>query len=189
MPRFRKKPLEIDAFQMTEAARWNNEDWPSWLNFAWNADPGEGAVWTDPDDRAGSKLVIGTFEGVYRVSWDDWIVRGVQGEIYAIKPDIFEVTYEPAGKSAREKLAEGRDHLTVSGAFQSDKYIWCPAGFVPLKLRDPGARDLLAEYARRRGIIDGEFARDLFEALRNTPEKENAGYGSFEKIEGGEEDA
>lgn len=82
----------------------------------------------------------------------------------------------------REELAEGRDHLTVTGTFQSDKYPWCPAGFVPLKLTDPAARDLLYEYARRRGAIDSEFERDLNEALANVPEKPNAGYAPFETV-------
>ena len=32
---------------------------------------------------------------VHRVSWDDWIIQGVKGELYACKPDIFAATYEP----------------------------------------------------------------------------------------------
>ncbi len=83
----------------------------------------------------------------------------------------------------REELAEGRDHLTVTGTFQSDKYPWCPAGFVPLKLTDPAARDLLHEYARRRGAIDSEFERDLIEALANVPEKLNTEYAPFARVE------
>lgn len=79
----------------------------------------------------------------------------------------------------REEFAEGRDHLTVSGTFQSDKYDWCPAGFVPLKITDPAARDLLAEYARRREPIDAEFPRDLLEALENIPAEPNPNYKPF----------
>lgn len=69
--------------------------------------------------------------------------------------------------TGREPLAEGREHLTVSGTFQSDKYPWCPAGFVALKLTDLLACDLLVEYAERHKIThrDDEFARDLLEAL------------------------
>ncbi len=90
---------------------------------------------------------------------------------------------KPKPISHREELAEGRDHLTVTGNFQSDKYLWCPAGFVPLKLTDPAARDLLDEYGRRRGAIDPEFQRDLLEALNNVPTKPNAGYKSFETVQ------
>ncbi len=70
--------------------------------------------------------------------------------------------------NGREALARDREHLTISGTFQSDKYPWCPAGFVPLKLTDSMARDLLLIYARRRAEVDKEFERDLVEALDRT---------------------
>ena len=41
-------------------------------------------------------LHIETLEGTLHVSPDDWVIRGVQGEFYPCKPDIFEQTYEPA---------------------------------------------------------------------------------------------
>ena len=95
--KYRKKPVVIEAFQMTEERRWNNVDWPEWLHKAWNMpDLTEGALCIDPDDPAKEKLVIGTLEGVHRVAWGDWIIQGVKGEIYACKPDIFEQTYELA---------------------------------------------------------------------------------------------
>lgn len=65
----------------------------------------------------------------------------------------------------REELANGREHLTVTNEFQSDKYPWCPAGFVPLKVTDPMATTLLRVYAARRRVVDKEFSRDLEEAL------------------------
>lgn len=68
-------------------------------------------------------------------------------------------------ESRRLELKEGREHLTVTNQFQSDKYPWCPAGFVPLKVTDPLAMDLLSQYADRRKVIDAEFTRDLLEAL------------------------
>lgn len=68
-------------------------------------------------------------------------------------------------KPRRELLKEGREHLTVTNEFQSDKYPWCPAGFVPIKVTDPMAIDLLLIYAERRKTIDVEFTRDLKEAL------------------------
>lgn len=95
MPKFRKKPIVIDAFQMTEARRDDNSEWPDWLNLAWNMDHGEGALFIDADDFARHRLVIGTKEGVYRVTWNDWIIKGIAGELYACKPDIFAATYEP----------------------------------------------------------------------------------------------
>lgn len=65
----------------------------------------------------------------------------------------------------RLELKEGREHLTVTNEFQSDKYQWCPVGFLPIKITDPLAMDLLSEYADRRRIIDAEFSRDLNDAL------------------------
>ena len=65
----------------------------------------------------------------------------------------------------REELAEGREHLTVTNEFQSDKYPWCAAGFVPLKVTDPMATTLLWAYAGRRRVVDKEFTRDVEEAL------------------------
>ena len=98
MIKYRKKPVVIEAFQMTEERRGDNRDWPWWLNYAWCKDyPQEGAVWPEkyPHSDGADRLCIGTLEGVQVVSWDDYIIRGVKGEIYACKPDIFEATYEP----------------------------------------------------------------------------------------------
>ena len=44
----------------------------------------------------GDSLLIKTPEGTMRADPGDWIIRGVKGEIYPCKPDIFEATYEPA---------------------------------------------------------------------------------------------
>ena len=48
------------------------------------------------NSRGHDRLVIQTLEGVLTVSWNDYIIQGVQGELYPCKPDIFEATYEPA---------------------------------------------------------------------------------------------
>jgi hypothetical protein len=39
-------------------------------------------------------LLIHTLEGVHQANPGDWIIRGVKGELYPCKPDIFEMTYE-----------------------------------------------------------------------------------------------
>ncbi len=97
--KYRKKPIVIEAFQMTEKRRNDNFDWPGWLHRAWNTE-GEGSLFIDPDDPERQRLVIGTLEGVYRVQWGDWIIQGIKGELYACKPDIFEATYDPATEEA-----------------------------------------------------------------------------------------
>lgn len=98
MNKFRKKPVVIEAFQMTKDRRASNEDWPNWMHKAWNQNYGTpGAVSCEewPNSDGTDRLQITTLEGVMRVEWGDWIIRGVQGELYPCKPDIFAATYEP----------------------------------------------------------------------------------------------
>lgn len=44
--------------------------------------------------RDNHQLIIPTLEGDHRANPGDWIIKGVQGELYPCKPDIFEATYE-----------------------------------------------------------------------------------------------
>ncbi|RTK95529.1 MAG: hypothetical protein EKK64_06820 [Neisseriaceae bacterium] len=80
---------------MTKARRWDNRDWPEWLNRAWDLNSGTvGALQVTEGDR--ELLEIVTLEGIHRITWDDWIIQGINGELYPCKPDIFEKTYEQA---------------------------------------------------------------------------------------------
>ena len=97
--KYRKKPVVIEAFQMTKERRTDNRDWPEWLNRAWNMDfANAGAVSCEdyPNSTGTDRLVIRTLEGVHLVDWNDWIIQGVKGELYPCKPDIFAATYENA---------------------------------------------------------------------------------------------
>ena len=106
MGKFVKRPIEIEAFQMTKERRWDNSEWPNWLHKAWQMEPSEGALWCDYDnaDKKESeakntplkkeRLFLGTLEGVYKIQWNDWIIQGIKGELYPCKPDIFEATYD-----------------------------------------------------------------------------------------------
>lgn len=90
--KYRKKPVVIEAFQMTKERRRDNSEWPEWLNYAWNCADGEtGGVWCID---GGEELFCGTLEGQHEISFGDYIIKGVKGEIYPCKPDIFEMTYE-----------------------------------------------------------------------------------------------
>lgn len=94
---YRKKPVVISAFQMTRERRQDNKDWPEWLNEAWNRNHTQvGAVYPEayPNSDGTDRLVILTLEGTHLVSFGDWIIRGVSGELYPCKPDIFALTYE-----------------------------------------------------------------------------------------------
>ena len=93
--RYRKRPVVIEAFQMTREARVDNRDWPSWLNRAWNLSRSEpGAVFPTIAGTGDGTVSINTLEGQnHFVSFDDWIIQGVQGDLHPCKPDIFSQTH------------------------------------------------------------------------------------------------
>lgn len=90
MSKFRKKPVVIEAIQYT-GERVAAVDVPLWLVAAMHT-----RVVTPSGDGEPEALYINTLEGRMTVSVGDWIIRGVKGELYPCKPDIFEATYEPA---------------------------------------------------------------------------------------------
>ena len=86
--RFRKRPLVVDAVRCVDVLRAVGEDrsgLPGWIADAY----GKG------DLVLPGALRIRTLEGWMTAGRDDWIVRGVEGEIYPCKASVFEVTYEP----------------------------------------------------------------------------------------------
>lgn len=94
MAKFRKKPVVIEAHQLTPDGMLADTYWPDWLKAAFDADEresGNPAIWIEADGWH-----CGTLEGPHKITPNDWIIRGVKGEIYPCKPDIFEATYEPA---------------------------------------------------------------------------------------------
>lgn len=82
MPLFRKKPVVIEAVQYGPYTA------PS-LDVVLFLD-GAGARATSDG------IIIPTLEGDHLARPGDWIIKGVSGEFYPCKPDIFEKTYEPA---------------------------------------------------------------------------------------------
>ncbi|MEU4225816.1 hypothetical protein AB0F17_16100 [Nonomuraea sp. NPDC026600] len=84
MPRFRKRPVEIEAVQ------WTGDN----VNELWDAFSAENIY--GPTEKNPDWLIITTLEGDMRANVGDWIIKGVQGELYPCKPDIFEATYEAA---------------------------------------------------------------------------------------------
>lgn len=84
--KFRKKPVEIDAWQFTMPPT----PMPQWLSHAIV----QGCVVAAPIQEMPRYLTIYTLEGPRKASEGDWIIRGVKGELYPCKPDIFNLTYE-----------------------------------------------------------------------------------------------
>lgn len=79
--RYRKKPVVIEAIQYTSE---NVQALCEWLPFQLIMSENDG-------------LVIPTMEGEMTGSVGDWIIKGIQGEFYPCKPDIFQATYELVG--------------------------------------------------------------------------------------------
>ncbi len=106
--KYRKRPLEVEAFQFTKARRQDNSQWPQWLHMAWNRDwDSIGSFQTrvhHTDPFYDESVVLVTPEGVMDVKWNDWIVRGIVHELYPCKPHIFEATYEPITEPAKSDL-------------------------------------------------------------------------------------
>ena len=93
MGKYRKKPVVIEAVQYKGQSI-------TILDFCTEAEcaslmfrPAEYVV-----DR---KVIIATLEGNMEASYGDWIIRGVNGELYPCKPDIFAKTYEPVDDAAK----------------------------------------------------------------------------------------
>lgn len=87
MPKYRKKPVVIEAMEVTrdgwtDIISWAHKDRPPLANsICFPADGG---------------LLIRTLEGDMHARIGDFVIKGVKGEFYPCKPDIFAATYEPA---------------------------------------------------------------------------------------------
>lgn len=84
----RKRPVEVEAMQLTES---NAEELSSW---AMSTTPLGKLIPAVPSAAGDGTMVIHTLEGTMLAQIGDWIVRGVKGEFYPVKPEIFEQTYE-----------------------------------------------------------------------------------------------
>ena len=80
--KYRKKPVVI------EAVKWTGE------NEAEIGDLSNDATYTFDYSVKPTVLTIDTLEGTHLANVGDFIIRGVKGELYPCKPDIFEMTYE-----------------------------------------------------------------------------------------------
>lgn len=88
MSKFRKKPVVIDAFKWTGGPD-QTED-PEWAVDEIK----RGKIFFEGEGTPDVKLKIATPEGVMTADVGDYIIRGVKGEVYPCKPDIFEMTYD-----------------------------------------------------------------------------------------------
>ena len=95
--KFRKKPVVIEAMQWKGVPNPIGADAESEMDYFEKFDQ-----WAEKNQGdvkimySGSQLMVPTLEGVMIASPGDWLIKGVKGEIYPCKPDIFDATYEIA---------------------------------------------------------------------------------------------
>ena len=90
MPNFRKKPAVIEARQLT----WDNiEEVMAWCGATRHYTP-------KPFRSVGGIYVPVSATEEVQTHFGDWVIKGVAGEFYPCKPDIFDATYEPADGEA-----------------------------------------------------------------------------------------
>ena len=86
--KFRKRPVVIEAFKWTGGP--DQAEDPEWIVEA----IASSKVRIHKSETLGVCLLIETLEGTHQASPGDWIIKGIKGELYPCKPDIFEETYE-----------------------------------------------------------------------------------------------
>ena len=95
MAEYRKKPVVIEAVQLR---------WDTWSEMCDHAGVGKLADGKPEGKMDGENisLAIPTLEGLMTADENDWIIRGVKGELYPCKPDIFAATYESVEEAPEE---------------------------------------------------------------------------------------
>jgi len=105
--KYRKKPVVVEAFQLTDRWMINNADWPEWLHAACS----QRKVLPTRDVYGRDLLKLQRVHGVVEMaSPGDWLVLERDGEISFWRSDLFEATYEPAVEDLQCRLeaAEGK---------------------------------------------------------------------------------
>lgn len=75
--KYKKRPTVVEAVQLTQEHLGPIREWLDTSN-----------------EPCADGLMIQTLEGRMLASWGDWIVKGVKGEFYPVRRDIFEITYD-----------------------------------------------------------------------------------------------
>ena len=134
--RFTKRPVTIEAIQ------WDGTPSGATPIIGWILSHDHSADYCAPgewDHETNAAYIrITTLEGNMLASRSDWIIRGVQGEFYPCKPDIFEATYEPAAKHQGAPNADGPTDAEVQA---TGRAIFEEMIAVLLEMLDPEDRE------------------------------------------------
>lgn len=122
---YKKKPVIIEAFQYDGDLKNSKGEWcvPEWAIKAFE----NGIMFYEEYNQKPSELFIKTLEGKHHVSVNDYVIKGVQDELYPCKPDIFEKTYEVVKhEPMKEDLLKAVNNLLdeYDAFYMMNRYSW-----------------------------------------------------------------
>ncbi len=120
--KFRKKPVVIDAIQLPPKGNFDVDTFIAWAEE-------HGLEYTSERDET---IVIDTLEGKMTAQPGDYIIKGVKGEFYPCKPDIFEMTYKIEQENYDEVFKPRETSLWRLTELQSNWYKKGPVSTVAL---------------------------------------------------------
>ena len=119
--KYRKKPVVVDAMQLPADGADASDELLTFLHEM-------GENWSS--ERDGSVVLRDRYEGVMVADPGDWIIRGVKGEYYPCKPDIFEKSYDMAWEATmtheRWTEVEKNQELKLTAQEIADGWHFCP---------------------------------------------------------------
>ena len=160
MSQFRKKPIVIEAMQFTpdtarECLAFIGSNW--WDNPSGSEPAGlYGNNASGPNTFVAVGLWVRTLEGDMDARPGDWIIRGVKGEFYPVKNDIFLETYEPADPTREPVDAGTDDAATIERLMQILGQI--------VSLVDDGKMDAFDQLPARIATLRQQARREGIEA-------------------------
>lgn len=95
MPKFRKKPVVVEAIQYNNL---NIAEIQQFVGLELKPEMESQSAYLTGNGTPLFSLIIPTLEGDHKAMPGDFIIKGVKGEFYPCKPDIFEMTYEPVNQ-------------------------------------------------------------------------------------------
>lgn len=151
--KFKKKPVEIEAMQWDGTLSSANEimEWSS-------TNMGPRVVYNSfTNTKPEPHLNIFTMEGIMVASKNDWIIRGIHGEIYPCNPDIFEKTYAPSEEETGRTLFASTIGDVVIQIEEGQK----PSNYIPSENEKNKPQDEFSNWAKEAFIeLQKEMAKD-----------------------------
>ena len=133
MSKYRKKPVVVEAMQLT----------PDMIPPGWLVTAQQAGIFCQRRDADGDTYwCIKTLEGEMKISPNDWIIKGIRGELYPCKPDVFERTYE--------NYELGKDAEAANIRVMGDKKDWQT---LINTIKGARIKALIAPKSRERSIV------------------------------------